>query len=96
MLVYDVNTQKTFENLDNWRDEFLIQVCTLQQSWALRANHSVTSAPGHTIAPHQTHACRMDRRSASCHLHEWSATSLQLQRLARKITIHVFAAGKPI
>ena len=26
MLVYDVNTQKTFENLDNWRDEFLIQV----------------------------------------------------------------------
>lgn len=29
MLVYDVNTQKTFENLDNWRDEFLIQVCML-------------------------------------------------------------------
>jgi Ras-related protein Rab-7A len=28
VLVYDVNTQKTFENLDNWRDEFLIQVCT--------------------------------------------------------------------
>ncbi len=27
VLVYDVNTQKTFENLDNWRDEFLIQVC---------------------------------------------------------------------
>ena len=26
VLVYDVNTQKTFENLDNWRDEFLIQV----------------------------------------------------------------------
>ncbi|CAL5223294.1 g5785 [Coccomyxa viridis] len=25
VLVYDVNTQKTFENLDNWRDEFLIQ-----------------------------------------------------------------------
>ena len=25
MLVYDVNVQKTFENLDNWRDEFLIQ-----------------------------------------------------------------------
>lgn len=26
VLVYDVNAQKTFENLDNWRDEFLIQV----------------------------------------------------------------------
>merc|ERR1712019_198910 len=25
VLVYDVNTAKTFENLDNWRDEFLIQ-----------------------------------------------------------------------
>ena len=26
VLVYDVNVAKTFENLDNWRDEFLIQV----------------------------------------------------------------------
>ena len=25
VLVYDVNVQKTFENLENWRDEFLIQ-----------------------------------------------------------------------
>merc|ERR1712130_265387 len=25
VLVCDVNVQKTFENLDNWRDEFLIQ-----------------------------------------------------------------------
>ena len=25
VLCYDVNTQKTFENLENWRDEFLIQ-----------------------------------------------------------------------
>lgn len=24
--VYDVNSSKTFENLENWRDEFLIQV----------------------------------------------------------------------
>jgi len=24
VLCYDVNTQKTFENLENWRDEFLI------------------------------------------------------------------------
>ena len=28
VLVYDVNTAKTFENLDNWRDEFLVQVCS--------------------------------------------------------------------
>lgn len=27
VLVYDVNTAKTFENLDNWRDEFLVQAC---------------------------------------------------------------------
>ena len=26
VLVYDVNAQKSFDNLDNWRDEFLIQV----------------------------------------------------------------------
>lgn len=25
VLVYDVNSSKTFENLDSWRDEFLIQ-----------------------------------------------------------------------
>lgn len=26
VLVYDVNSAKSFEDLDNWRDEFLIQV----------------------------------------------------------------------
>jgi len=26
VLVFDVNVAKTFENLDSWRDEFLIQV----------------------------------------------------------------------
>ena len=26
VLVYDVNVMKSFDNLDNWRDEFLIQV----------------------------------------------------------------------
>lgn len=25
MLVYDVNNSKSFETLDSWRDEFLIQ-----------------------------------------------------------------------
>lgn len=28
VLVYDVNNMKSFEDLDHWRDEFLIQVCT--------------------------------------------------------------------
>jgi GTPase SAR1 family protein len=26
VLVYDVNSSKSFDNLENWRDEFLIQV----------------------------------------------------------------------
>ena len=26
-MVHDVNNAKSFEALDNWRDEFLIQVC---------------------------------------------------------------------
>ncbi|RYR49232.1 hypothetical protein Ahy_A07g035576 isoform A [Arachis hypogaea] len=29
VLVYDVNSMKSFENLNNWRDEFLIQACLL-------------------------------------------------------------------
>lgn len=32
VLVYDVNVMKSFENLNNWREEFLIQVRT--ESWA--------------------------------------------------------------
>lgn len=27
VLVYDVNSMKSFDNLNNWREEFLIQVC---------------------------------------------------------------------
>lgn len=29
VLVYDVNSMKSFENLNNWREEFLIQVFLL-------------------------------------------------------------------
>ena len=29
VLVYDVNVMKSFDNLDNWREEFLIQASTL-------------------------------------------------------------------
>ena len=29
VLVFDVNVAKTFENLDSWRDEFLIQALDL-------------------------------------------------------------------
>ena len=39
VLVYDVNAQKTFDNLDTWRDEFLIQACpTLGVSVMLSLN----------------------------------------------------------
>jgi len=27
VLVYDVNSMKSFDNLNNWREEFLIRVC---------------------------------------------------------------------
>jgi Ras-related protein Rab-7A len=37
VLVYDVNAQKTFENLDNWRDEFLIQVGSCMAPGSCRA-----------------------------------------------------------
>jgi hypothetical protein len=37
VLVYDVNVAKTFENLDNWRDEFLIQA---RRGAARRAAHA--------------------------------------------------------
>lgn len=46
VLVYDVNSMKTFENLDNWRSEFLVQVsqqpvwrshCT-PLSWSVHAD----------------------------------------------------------
>ena len=39
VLVYDVNVAKTFENLDNWRDEFLIQA-RLSQRLRCEANLS--------------------------------------------------------
>ena len=50
--VYDVNNSKTFDNLENWRDEFLIQVSTrvLRSGWArggaprLRASGCVACA----------------------------------------------------
>lgn len=29
VLVYDVNSMKSFDNLNNWREEFLIQVLLL-------------------------------------------------------------------
>lgn len=35
VLVYDVNVMKSFDNLNNWREEFLIQVviCLLAAGW---------------------------------------------------------------
>lgn len=31
VLVYDVNVKKSFDNLNNWREEFLIQVTGVTQ-----------------------------------------------------------------
>jgi hypothetical protein len=44
VLVYDVNSAKTFENLDNWRDEFLVQVRACPCMWVL-----VWPSPAHTV-----------------------------------------------
>jgi hypothetical protein len=41
VLVYDVNPSKSFEALDGWRDEFLIQVSSLASALECRA-HSIT------------------------------------------------------
>ncbi len=51
VLVYDVNVQKTFENLDTWRDEFLIQVSTLscnqsQTRWQSNGAQVPAHVPG--------------------------------------------------
>jgi Ras-related protein Rab-7A len=37
VLVYDVNSSKSFEALDGWRDEFLVQVSSqlLENDWKL-------------------------------------------------------------
>ena len=34
VLVHDVNNAKSFDALDNWRDEFLIQVCMHENGFA--------------------------------------------------------------
>merc|ERR1712100_754048 len=50
VLVYDVNTAKTFENLDNWRDEFLIQasprtrITFLSWFWATKSTWTEAAA----------------------------------------------------
>lgn len=46
VLVYDVNVAKTFENLDNWRDEFLIQA-----SAETSARAAVAPRRGHPFLP---------------------------------------------
>ena len=44
VLVFDVTVQKTFETLDSWRDEFLIQVCTLFRTLGHRVHGRPASA----------------------------------------------------
>ncbi len=61
VLVYDVNTQKTFENLDNWRDEFLIQVCALQHPCAGCPSQCGTPGLDHMRLSDSYHACIIGR-----------------------------------
>ena len=53
MLVFDVNVAKTFENLDSWRDEFLIQAwaatLTLALALALALALTLTLTPTPTL-----------------------------------------------
>ena len=35
VLVYDVNVMKSFDNLSNWRDEFLVQVSIVLRQYLL-------------------------------------------------------------
>lgn len=60
VLVYDVNSMKTFENLDNWRSEFLVQVsrpagpiCSSAspRRWQRLAAAVLTVAPGPQANP---------------------------------------------
>ena len=41
VLVYDVNAQKTFDNLDTWRDEFLIQVLPRPSAGSVRSTPAI-------------------------------------------------------
>ncbi|MCO5593721.1 hypothetical protein L7F22_047738 [Adiantum nelumboides] len=44
VLVYDVNVMKSFENLDNWRNEFLIQVTLVVSQFDLNKGHVMQGA----------------------------------------------------
>lgn len=41
VLVYDVNSSKSFEALDGWRDEFLVQVGVLWEGYGRTARTAV-------------------------------------------------------
>jgi Ras-related protein Rab-7A len=43
VLVYDVNVMKSFDNLDNWREEFLIQASILLSLYSWTAFHALTT-----------------------------------------------------
>ena len=63
VLVYDVNTQKTFENLDNWRDEFLIQVCAVHcaRFFSECVSPLCCIVSSRASAPQPYNACTIDR-----------------------------------
>lgn len=60
VLVYDVNVMKSFDNLDNWRDEFLIQarcclccksVNTSYITWSLNVLNTLISCLRNSYLP---------------------------------------------
>jgi hypothetical protein len=75
VLVYDVNSSKSFEALDGWRDEFLVQV----SAWLRVVSAAWSHADGErTIAdtdrlPHTTR--RTSRSSCSAIRSTWRSQS---------------------
>ena len=45
VLVYDVNNEKSFQNLENWREEFLAQACLLRAKMGTLPDERVDRMP---------------------------------------------------
>ncbi len=71
VLVFDVNSGKSFDDLDNWRDEFIIQVGrSLTFSKAAPMTHVTAALYGNRRA---RAACTSNRWQPSCvHLHAYA------------------------
>jgi len=63
VLVFDVNVAKTFENLDSWRDEFLIQVMNPRFSGLQRFDYFDVCHPGWPTRSRQFSVCRTGKQN---------------------------------